>query len=301
MSEAGRWWTYQRERFPLARNGLLIAVFSFSAVSFSAVLRGGRPDWRSFLVAFLTSLAFFMQLRIADEFKDFEDDSRYRAYRPVPRGLVKLRELGWIGLGLGLAQLALALWLSPALLLLLLAAWAYLGLMSAEFFAGAWLKAHPFTYLWSHMLIMPLIVLYATATDWLPAVGRPPAGLSWFLVVSFFNGVVIEVGRKLRAAEDEETGVDTYTALYGRGRAVALWLGATALAALAAVLAAMQVRIGMLVAVILVVVAVVAAWAAYRFLRDPVHARARWFEPLSGAWTLVVYLSLGALPLLVRL
>ena len=77
---AERWWIYQRERFPLLAHGSLVAVFSFSAVAYSSLLRGetSSPALVTWLVAFVTSLAFFLQLRIADEFKDFEEDSRYR-------------------------------------------------------------------------------------------------------------------------------------------------------------------------------------------------------------------------------
>jgi 4-hydroxybenzoate polyprenyltransferase len=35
-----------------------------------------------------------------------------------------------------------------------------------------------------------------------------PAGLFWFLAASFCNGVVIEIGRKIRAPAQEEEGVD---------------------------------------------------------------------------------------------
>jgi 4-hydroxybenzoate polyprenyltransferase len=165
----GKWWTYQKERFPVFAHGLLIAAFSFSAVSFSVLLRGSHtlPDWPSLLVAFLNSFFAFLQLRIADEFKDIDEDTRYRPYRPVPRGLVTLRELGWLGLGTAVIQLLMALALLPPLVILLLLIWAYLALMSREFFAREWLKARPFTYLWTHMLIMPLIDFYATACDWL--------------------------------------------------------------------------------------------------------------------------------------
>ena len=108
-----RWWIYQRERFPLAAHGPLIAAFSASAVSFSALLRGGEdgPRVASFVVAFVVSLGSFLQLRIADEFKDAEEDARYRPYRPVPRGLVKLSELAAIGVVIGAVQLVGALWL----------------------------------------------------------------------------------------------------------------------------------------------------------------------------------------------
>src|SRR5207244_2784241 len=105
----------------------------------------------------------FLQLRIADEFKDFEEDARYRPYRPVPRGLVTLRELGRLGAAAALIQLFLALVLDPSLVLLLAVAWIYLALMSKEFFVGEWLKQHPIPYLISHMVIIPLVDFYATA------------------------------------------------------------------------------------------------------------------------------------------
>src|SRR6266576_2963318 len=89
-----RWWVYQRERFPVVAHGVLIAAFSSSAVSYSALLRGQRPRMASIGVAFVTCFLFFLQLRIADEFKDFEEDCRWRPYRPVPRGLIRLEELG---------------------------------------------------------------------------------------------------------------------------------------------------------------------------------------------------------------
>src|SRR3954470_8291934 len=113
-----RWWVYQRERFPVFAHGPLIAAFSLSAVSFSRLLRGqvSLPEGKAALVAFVTALLFILQLRIADEFKDFEEDSKYRPYRAVPRGLVTLRELGWVGVGAAAIQAGLAVWLDWTLL-----------------------------------------------------------------------------------------------------------------------------------------------------------------------------------------
>src|SRR5438132_13720 len=137
-----RWWVYQRERFPILAHGMLIAAFSFSAVSFSMLLRGqvALPSPATAAVAFLTAFLFFLQLRIADEFKDFEEDSLYRPYRAVPRGLIKLRELAIVFVLTGLIQLGLALRLNIGLLLLLGVTWTYLVLMSKEFFVAEWLK-----------------------------------------------------------------------------------------------------------------------------------------------------------------
>jgi 4-hydroxybenzoate polyprenyltransferase len=300
-----RWWIYQRERFPLAAHAPLVAAFSFSAVAYSSLLRGEAhfPALSVWLVAFITSLTFFLQLRIADEFKDFEEDSRYRPYRPVPRGLISLRELGGLFVVSALIQLVLALWLFPPLTALLAITWIHLALMSREFFAREWLKARPVTYLWTHMLIMPLIDLYATACDWLVAGGRfapeaIPAGLHWFLVVSFFNGIVIEIGRKIRAPADEEHGVETYSFLWGRRGAVLAWLGALGLTAACAAMAAHRIDFLLPVSLVLFVLLAAAAAAGSHFLFRPSPGSGRRFEIIAAVWTLSMYLALGAAPLL---
>lgn len=294
-----RWWVYQRERFPILGHGPLIVAFSASALCFSSLLRGrvALPDPRTAVIAFASSFLFFLQLRIADEFKDYEEDARYRPYRPVPRGLVTLRELGFVGVAGTLVQFALALWLDPRLLLALLPVWLYLGLMTKEFFAREWLKARPFTYMWTHMLILPLIDFYATACDWLVAGAAPPRGLSWFLAASLCNGTVIEIGRKIRAPEDEEHGVETYSALWGRRNAALAWLGAMLLAMATSLLAATQVGPLAPLAALLALPLSAAALNAWQFLRRPATKHARRFEAISGVWTLLMYVGLGGLPL----
>jgi len=295
---ANRWWVYQRERFPVLVHGPLIAALSFGAVSVSSVLRGQArlPEAGSFLVAFASTFLFFLQLRIADEFKDRDTDARYRAYRPVPRGLVSLRELGGVAALGAFLQLGLALWLRPSLALLLTLVWLYLGLMWKEFFAREHLTTHPITYLWTHMLILPLITLYATACEWHTASASFPSGLAWLLVASFFSGLVIEIGRKIRAPEDEEPGVETYSRLWGRRTATLAWWGAMCLAAVSSLLVAR--RIGMAAALggLFGLGLAAAGIAVWRFLDRPTSERARLFEPISGLWTLFVYLGLGVSP-----
>ncbi len=297
-----RWWIYQKERFPVVAHGLLIASFSSSAVCFSALL-GGRaafPAWQSFLAAFVTSFIFFLQLRIADEFKDIEEDTRYRPYRPVPRGLVTLRELGVVFLLGAVLQLGVALWLDPKLVPVLVIAWIYLALMSREFFAREWLTARPITYLWTHMLIMPLVDLYATATEWVPLGKSVPAGLMFFLVVSFFNGVVIEIGRKIRIVEDEEKGVPTYTRLWGQKGAPLVWIGAVFVTALTAGFAGFLIDFGWTTFAILTVLVSLAVWLVLAFLRQPDSKTAKRFETFSGIWTLAMYLTLGLIPMILK-
>jgi 4-hydroxybenzoate polyprenyltransferase len=299
-----RWAVYQQERFPLTAHAPLVAAFSASAVCFSSLLRGeaGVPSLRGLLVAFITSLLFFLQLRIADEFKDAEDDTHFRPYRPVPRGLVTLAELAWVGMAGAAIQFALALWLNPSLVWLLVLAWAYLALMTREFFAARWLKAHPIVYLTSHMLILPLVDLYATACDWRAAgLNRPPAGLVWFLIVSYLNGVVIEVGRKTRVPADEEHGVETYSALWGSERAAHLWLGSIVLTGAAAWQASARIDTETPTLVLLAMLTVACGAVTYRFVRHPAPGGGKTIEMMAGVWTVLMYLGLGAGPFAIRL
>lgn len=303
-----RWWIYQRERFPLVTNGLLIAAFSSSAVSYSALMRGSIPSFASLLVAFATCLIFFLQLRIADEFKDYREDLRFRPYRPVPRGLVTLAELGTVGVASGILQLGMAVGLSgysttglPVLVLPLVVTWLYIGLMSQEFFVSDWIKAHPIIYMLSHMVVMPLIYFYATACDWLVVKSHLPIGLAWFLGVSFVGGLIIEVGRKIRSAKDEEIGVETYTYLWGQRNAVWVWLSlCTGMAILSAIasyhLNFLWPTLGILGGLLTGSIA-----TAVLFLKSPRRKGGKRFEWMSGIWTLLVYLCLGAFPLLGKL
>ena len=295
-----RWVVYQRERFPLAAHAPLVAAFSASAVCFSSLVRGhlAWPSPAALAVAFVTSLLFFLQLRIADEFKDYEDDSRFRPYRPVPRGLVTLRELAWLGVGAAAVQLALALWLDRTIVWVLALAWVYLALMTREFFAARWLKSHPLVYMASHMLILPLVDLYATACDWWVAGLRdPPSGLYWFLVVSYLNGVVIEIGRKTRVPADEEPGVETYSALWGTPTAVRAWLGAVVLTGIAAWRASARIGTEVPTLMLLALLAATCIVVARRVARAQAPGSGRALELMSGVWTILMYVGLGAAPL----
>ena len=294
-----RWWTYLQERFPPLQNGLLVAVFSLSALYHSALLRGRTelPGLRPALVAFVLALGFFFLLRVADEFKDLDKDRQYRPDRPVPRGLIGLRELGAAGIAVGSVQFLLAGWTDLTLVGILLGAWAYFGLMCVEFFVPDWLDRRPLLYMGSHMGIMPAIALLASGGDWADVGAAPPEGLVWFLGASFFGGLVFEVGRKIRAPEGERTGVETYSKVWGRARAVAAWLAVMGASGGLAVWAAGQVGAGMSVAALLGAAFLGAVTVAIRFVQDPTPARAAPFEAASGLWILLLYGGMGLVPL----
>lgn len=292
---AARLWAYQKERFPLAAYGPMVIVFTASAALFSRLARGegGFVPPERFVAGAFTALVFFAWLRILDEHKDAEIDRRFRPELPVPRGLVSRAELRRAGLLMLAAALLLNLALAPALLgpIALVALWA--ALMTREFFVPEWLRARPALYLVSHMAIMPLIDLYTTGLDWLAEGARPPRALLWFLLLTFLNGVVVEIGRKIRSPDQEREGVDTYTGAWGPRMAPRVWLGVLALTASVAAVALRSVGAGPAENGLLLVAALLASVPALGFLRRPAPEWGKRIEAASGAWTIAMYLLLG--------
>jgi 4-hydroxybenzoate polyprenyltransferase len=291
-----RWLIYQKERFPLIQYGAIVAAFSYSGLCVSRMMRGadGLPDIWAFVAAYLCSLILFFQLRVADEFKDHEEDCRYQPERPVPRGLVKLKELAVLGLLGAAVQTALAFTYQQSLLLPLLLTWLYFALMSVEFFVGDWLKQRPFTYLWTHMMILLFVDIFITAFDWMKGTTLPPSGLWLFLAVSFFNGVIIEIGRKIKSIDEEKPGVTSYTSAWGRRPAVFAWLAAITISGCLAIATATKLGFALPIITLTAVLIACAGWIVFKFVKYP--STGKHFESFSGLWTLITYLALGTVP-----
>lgn len=293
-------WTYQKERFPLAKTAPLLAVFSAAGICVSAELAGRPlPSIGAYAAGFIIAMLLFFQMRVCDEFKDLEDDMRYRPDRPIPRGLVSMRQIAILGV-LSLPATALAAWLwHPPIFWLLALVWLWLAAMTMEFGVAEWLKARPAFYLVSHMAIMPLIDLLLTGIEWMPG-GTMGSGLWLFIALSFVNGCVLEIGRKLWAPESEIKGVDTYSALWGPQRAAYIWAGCVAVsfALLTAVGAATQtfwINFGL--GSIGVIVCFVSATS---YANSPTPDAEKRMDKVAGLWIFACYAIAGFTPALMR-
>jgi amino acid transporter len=118
------------------------------------------------------------------------------------------------------------------------------------------------------------------------------------LLMSFFNGIVVEIGRKIRAPEAEEKGVETYSALYGPKRAALMWLAALVATGVSALLAAQTIGFFLPVFIMGLILVGLAGMAVSHFWQAQTLQTAKWFERLTGLWTLCVYLFVGVVPLL---
>lgn len=293
-----RLWKYQGERFPIQQYLLVVGAFAFSASGYSLIC-GGRRELigaAALAVGFLTSYCLFFLLRLFDEFKDAEEDAKYRPYRAVPRGLVSLVEVRWMIVAVTVLVVAMNALLDPRLLLPLAGAYAYILLMWREFFVPRWLRRHPVPYMLTHMVVMPLIDFYTSGLDWL-AGGHPlPRGMFLFLALTFTNGCVIEIGRKIRVPDDEEPGVETYSALWGGRRAAGVWLAVLATTFALAVICTWRQGFAREAGPWLGGCFALSAAPAVAFLfgRRTGHL----VELASGVWTIAMYVLVGAVPLL---
>lgn len=300
MTFAERLWVYQSERFPLKKTVPLLAVFSAASICVSAQMAGRPlPGWGAFVAGFVIALTLFFQMRVCDEWKDAEDDRRYRPERPIPRGLIAQSTVLWLGVAtVPLAAFAAWLWYPPVLWLLVIV-WLWLAAMTAEFGMPDWLKARPLLYLVSHMAIMPLIDLTLTGIEWQPG-GGAAAGLWLFLALSFVNGCVLEIGRKLWAPEREIEGVETYSGLWGPRRAAEVWLGCVAVSLALLVATGFATGVGWLTAGLGLPAFAGCVAVALRYRATPTVALQERMDTVAGIWVFFCYATAGFLPLVSR-
>ena len=294
-----RWWIYQKERFPLFAHGPLVIVFCLAVMLFSSMQQGDDlPGITRIAGAVISTLILFFQLRVADEFKDYSIDALYRPHRAVPRGLVKLNELARLAFAGAALQFLIALSIDVGLIPILLVVWAYIGLMTREFFVKEWLVKNPAVYLLSHMLVMPLIAFYVSSFDWLCDGCPIPSGLGWLLLLSFCLGLVLELGRKIKVPANERTGVETYSGLWGSNTAVILWTAAVGASVFAYVNAASYLSESLFFLSVGGAVLALGLLTAVLFPGDGARSlkgTEKLIEPSSGLVALMLYLALGPL------
>ena len=291
---------YQKERFPVLKYAVLVFILTFSTMCFGQLIQGTKsfPGIIKVIVTFLIIYIFFMQLRIADEFKDYDEDMKYRPYRPVPRGLVSLKELRSIGVINFFIQLLLVIFFEQHLIWIFFSVYIYFFLMSKEFFISEWLNRHQVIYMFSHMVIMIFFHLLIIMSVFEKALQRETLYVSLFLLMGFLTGMLTEIGRKIRNPKDEENGVNTYSKIMGLKKAVFIFIFIEFLVLIVSLVTAIKINFLLPLAVATGLVFLVSLYTAVTFLKKPGNGEV--FEKLSGIYVAVVYFMLGIMPLLVK-
>jgi 4-hydroxybenzoate polyprenyltransferase len=169
---------------------------------------------------FVLGLLQFLMVRIIDEFKDYEEDCKYRPYRPVPRGLISLKELKVLFIICAILQIAITAIVNRYALKFLVLLWIVFYLMTKGFFIKKVLDKHILLEVTFDEIMMPILVVFLS---------KFPNGRIFltnryflFLFMTYVVSWIIEIARKVRCKEDEEEGVRTYTAVFGINKAMLL-------------------------------------------------------------------------------
>jgi len=215
---------YFQERFPLINMALFAILFwTVYAVahSFSPATGVAALGWREAL-GVLATVSFFFRLRVFDEIKDYALDAVNYPGRVLQSGRVKLQHLIGLAVAGTVVELSWALLMGLPALLCWLPALGYSLLMRYEFFAPSFLKKRLLLYALTHMLVMPLIILWLWAAY--AAASADPASFWLLALLSLLGGFSFEMARKIHVKEAEREGVDSYSKSVGYVQAVVLVL-----------------------------------------------------------------------------
>ena len=324
---------YLNERFPLGKNSLFVLIFTLSGYIYAGLLYnskiiksilskevnrvplfwGKEIDkvpiiWYKLFPLFIIIFMFFFQLRITDEFKDYEEDLKYRPYRPVQRGIISLKALGKIGIATVIIQIILAHVINPKLIYFMLLVWVYMFLMTKEFFIKNWLTERILIYALSHVVIMIFITLvilkgtgYILESHFLETLYLSLEryeknifiGLIPLFALNYLNGIVLEIGRKTRKANEEEYGVQTYSKLWGRKKAVFILCILYAIEYILVLLGLsnMYKEFFMTGTLILTITLVISIYFMIKFLKKDLTGKIP--ENISGIWILISSMNMG--------
>ena len=324
---------YLNERFPLGKNSFFVLIFTLSGYIYAGLLYNSKIIksilskevnrvpllwnkeinkvpiiWYKLLPLFIIIFMFFFQLRITDEFKDYEEDLKYRPYRPVQRGIISLKALGKIGIATIIIQIILAHVINPKLIYFMLLVWIYMFLMTKEFFIKNWLTERILIYALSHVVIMIFITLvivkgtgYILQDHFLETLylllkkyeKNIFIGLIPLFALNYLNGIVLEIGRKTRRANEEEYGVQTYSKLWGRKKAVFILCILYAIEYILVLLGLsnMYKEFFMTGTLILTITLVISIYFMIKFLKKDLTGKIP--ENISGIWILISSMNMG--------
>ena len=313
---------YLNERFPLGKNSIFVLIFTLSGYIYTGLLYNSKiinqifskeikvpMPWHKIVALFIIIFMFFLQLRITDEFKDYEEDLKYRAYRPVQRGVITLKVLGKIGIATVIIQIMLAHVIDPEIIYFMIFVWIYMFLMAKEFFIKKWLTKRILIYALSHVVIMVFITLVIVeATQYIVPknifdvfiLQRYRHNIDFALIplfaLNYLNGIVLEIGRKTRRADEEEHGVQTYSKLWGKKKAAVILSLLFAVEYFLVILGLSYTyeKYFLFSGLVLLIILIISIYFMIKFLKKDLSGKI--VESVSGLWIVFSSMGLGLLP-----
>lgn len=224
MKKLTAWWQFTKERFHPVSHIAMILVFMITHV---LLLRNNYHFYMSIpelVFLFVAITAFYFKLRLYDEIKDYELDCEINPHRPLPRGLLKRRDMYNGMIFCIMVEIILFSLRGINSLMSIFIAILYSLIMYKEFFIREKIRPHLTTYALVHTIVTTLLSLaifsYLSRLSFAQVINEKP--LFYFALANWFLFNLFEFGRKSFAPEEERPGVDSYSLLFGKTGAVAL-------------------------------------------------------------------------------
>jgi 4-hydroxybenzoate polyprenyltransferase len=166
---------------------------------------------------------FYFKLRLYDEVKDYDLDCIINKNRPLPRGLLKHKDM-YLGMFICiLIEILTYLIFGRRSLPLLLVSITYSLFMYKEFFIPQLIRPHLTTYALSHTIVTGLLSF--SIFSYLTNMGIESYFKFEFIMFSISNWMlfnIFEFGRKTFSKSEERKDIDTYSSIFGKTGAILL-------------------------------------------------------------------------------
>ena len=298
-----RLWRYQQERFPLYAVIPIAVVSGLSSLGVARTLAGlpPVPDAAMTTIVVVTLIGLLLQMRIADEIRNYAVELAHHPGRPLARGLVTRRDLMGLALVVAAAQVALAQIVDARLAMVLAASWCWMIVAPVVTSAVDRLSGRPRP--WVQAIIRSscfgMLAVYATAPIWLPHGGAIAGfGLVAFCLFAVAAALQWEVAQALAGPPGAAPGEPTLKDVWGGLGTGAGWFILVVVASSLA--AAVALEMGVLVPVALAVDAliIIAMVLLVRFALDRTPARGRWIAVFASAWVILAPAVVGIGPMI---
>ena len=204
---------YFSYRFPL----VALSVFALLLIAAIHKQLDIAINLQSLFLYSLLYVGFLLHLRLLDEFKDYNYDSKFHPDRPVQKGIVSLSNIKSLAIINVISMILLVTYLDSHLLVLFVIALLYSGLMYKEFWINNFWERSSVLYLISHEIIfLPLHYYFFSAITDSLYIFRNLAEISFF-IYTILPIILIEIGRKMnhRYSPNKKKTTDTYAYSWG--------------------------------------------------------------------------------------
>lgn len=280
-----------KERFPAVS---LLTALVLTSTTLTVFRYFSRDEvvflWTDMIVA-LGLAAQLLFLRVVDEHKDYQEDLIIHPHRVLQKGLVTLSQLKTLGVFCLIVMTAVNVILGQeSTWVWWLAMMTWTLLMTKEFFIKSFLKRHLTLYSISHLLVLPLMVLWVGSFSQ-SSIDIWNLSTALFMIFVFANGLVYEIVRKSKTSTEKSPSEVLFSDIWSPS----VWSYSlfTLLLLIGSILFALLYnQLHVVTLLILAVALVLSIYSVREFARAPCEKSKKAIEGSTALYSLVTYLSI---------